>query len=631
MEIRDWATSLLSATTLDDKLCLPSELTDRRPGEVSGVPAFPARPDSLRPTGERMPFPTASQANDPLRRGEVLHFFANHELLALELMALMLLRFPDAPPAFRRGLVHTITEEQQHLGLYLHRMGELGVKPGRVPVNRFFWDCLAQTPSLAHFLAGMSLTFEAANLDHSLMWAGHFEQMGDAATAELMMRVYRDEVGHVRSGVHWFDRLHGEAGRDRFTVWSAHLSGRLSPARARGSVFDQAGREAAGLDAAFCDRVRLFRRSKGRVPDVWSFEPDIEERMAAGDGYSPSKVARTVTADLQTLPALLARPGDVVLVDAAPPVDWLAQLDAAGFDLPEFATAEQLTGRRVGQHRPWGPDVAPELYSKAFVLPWRPEVRLCTSAAQVHEALDSVLSAHSDALVKAPWSTSGRHRRSVRRGAQDPAFGPWLDGALRRQGSVLVEPRYDRVLDLSVQLTVGANRIRVDGIVRFATDPQGRFVGAWCGPVDRGLPAPLRRFVAGDGDAARSVPARLKQVAQQVGDALRSRGFRGPAGIDAMVVRAADGLALVPIVELNPRNTMGRVALGLRGRVAPGRHAWWGFVDKARLAELPRVAVELQHGRIVAGSIDTTPQATASRLCTRLFVSDRAMDFAPSW
>ena len=69
---------------------------------------------------------------DPVERGRVLHFFANHELLALELMAVALLRFPDAPHSFRRGIIETMKEEQKHLNLYIESMNRLGVgsQPG---------------------------------------------------------------------------------------------------------------------------------------------------------------------------------------------------------------------------------------------------------------------------------------------------------------------------------------------------------------------------------------------------------------------------------------------------------------------------------------------------------------------
>ena len=48
-------------------------------------------------------------------------------------------------------------------------------------------------------------------------------------------------------------------------------------------------------------------------------------------------------------------------------------------------------------------------------------------------------------------------------------------------------------------------------------------------------------------------------------------GFHGPLGIDAMIYRTADGaLAHRPVVELNPRTTMGRVAWELGRQVVKG-------------------------------------------------------------
>ncbi len=52
---------------------------------------------------------------------------------------------------------------------------------------------------------------------------------------------------------------------------------------------------------------------------------------------------------------------------------------------------------------------------------------------------------------------------------------------------------------------------------------------------------------------------------------LRRAGFLGPVGIDAFIYRGAGGVMRVkPVVEINPRYTMGRVMLELRRRIATG-------------------------------------------------------------
>jgi hypothetical protein len=53
-------------------------------------------------------------------------------------------------------------------------------------------------------------------------------------------------------------------------------------------------------------------------------------------------------------------------------------------------------------------------------------------------------------------------------------------------------------------------------------------------------------------------------------------GHRGPLGIDAMLVSTDEGPRLCPILEVNPRYTMGRIALALRKRC--GRPGGWFFV-----------------------------------------------------
>ena len=131
MELREFAEQVLFATTLGEKLRCPDKITDERPGSAFAAPAAPGRPQELqfKVTGEaRDSFPGTKNLERESERGRLLHFFANHELLATELMALVLLRFPDAPTAFRKGVLQTLKDEQEHTRLYLGRMNECGIQ-----------------------------------------------------------------------------------------------------------------------------------------------------------------------------------------------------------------------------------------------------------------------------------------------------------------------------------------------------------------------------------------------------------------------------------------------------------------------------------------------------------------------
>src|ERR1041385_5027249 len=142
MELRELAERILYATTLEEKLQCPKVITDEQPGSALRAPATPRRPPDLefKPQGSgKAEFPGTHRLEDESERGRLLHFFANHELLATELMALVLLRFPDAPPAFRRGVLQTLRDEQAHTLLYLKRMQECGVHFGELPVSGYFW------------------------------------------------------------------------------------------------------------------------------------------------------------------------------------------------------------------------------------------------------------------------------------------------------------------------------------------------------------------------------------------------------------------------------------------------------------------------------------------------------------
>jgi uncharacterized ferritin-like protein (DUF455 family) len=243
MEIREFAERVLFGTTLEEKLAQPaSELTDDRPGASHAAPEHPGRPADLRfkGPGRGRDFPDLRALEQERERGRLLHFFANHELLATELMALVLLRFPEAPPAFRRGVVQTLQEEQDHTRMYCRRMAECGLTFGEMPVSGYFWRAVSPMAHPMDFVAGLSLTFEQANLDFSRQFAAAFQAVGDDRTAGLLEGIYRDEIAHVAHGLKWFRRWKNPALSD-WEAFQSQLKFPLSPQRAKGSVLNVEG------------------------------------------------------------------------------------------------------------------------------------------------------------------------------------------------------------------------------------------------------------------------------------------------------------------------------------------------------------------------------------------------------
>jgi uncharacterized ferritin-like protein (DUF455 family) len=247
MELRAFAERILASPAIAAKIAPPD---DPPTDEAPGAPVFwerPARPPELaiRTRRTRVAMPKPTSFSDPGKRGLALHFFANHELQALELMAFALLAYPAAPREMRAGLYQTLRDEQRHLALYLERMAALGVRFGCVPVNDYFWGMARHLETPLHYLAALPLALEGGNLDRAV---------GDEESARLMRTIHDDEVHHVRFGVTWLRRLK-EPGRSDWEVFAAHLVWPMRPARARGPVVRRASRLLAGMDEDFVARL----------------------------------------------------------------------------------------------------------------------------------------------------------------------------------------------------------------------------------------------------------------------------------------------------------------------------------------------------------------------------------------
>ena len=316
MEIREFAERVLFEPSLAEKLADPGRLTDAHPGKGVAVPPGPAREAgcAMERSGPRHDtrFPRPAEFDNDQRRGEALHFFANHELLALEIMALTLLRFPDASKSWRRTVAATMRDEQRHTRLYLGRMADLGVGFGEVPLSDFFWRVGCDIKDPMSYNVVIAMTLEQANLDFSNHYRKLFRQMGDIETATILDEVYEDEIDHVRRGVLFVDRWKDEG----VSMWDAYVKAlpeTLTPARAKGIGFVEDARLKAGLSPAYIERLRVYSHSKGAPPNVYWFNPDCEIQVVTGQaGRTSRKNVVALTRDLEAIQTPLAHPSDVV-------------------------------------------------------------------------------------------------------------------------------------------------------------------------------------------------------------------------------------------------------------------------------------------------------------------------------
>lgn len=601
--VREFAERVLFGDSLADKLAPPPAggLEDLRRGAAIEAPEMPGRPAELKlqADGLRADFPSVARIEDERERGRLLHFFANHELLATELMALVLLKFPDAPAEFRAGVLKTLKEEQMHTKLYMRRMEACGVSFGELPVNGFFWNLVAPMGTPLDYVTRLSLTFEQANLDYARGYARVFAQAGDQETAGILDRIYHDEINHVHYGLSWFRKW--REGSSDWKSFCSLMSEPLSAARAKGAFeFNEEGRREAGLDEEFIRELKVFARSKGRIPNVFWFNPDAEEELA---GRPQRGVTDQVIRDLEMVMVALAKADDVVMLQQTPGLEQREKLQKIGLQLPEmvaWAELNKVASRKLGITKPWAstprssklaesigvphPSGNPALFSKLEHaellgrLLERSDCQLLGDAREVGRCVSSVEEVKALRLtrpgipwvIKAPVSTAGRDRMRIE-GELDEADQKRLAAMFERSDMLLMEPWLDRLLDFSIQYEAGDGGLKRRGMVVLENTGRGQFRSARATrrPFD-GLDPDVRRQVFGGGQG-KGIWADWLAGVLEPGLSSWLGDYRGPVGVDAFLYQDEEGrVRIKPIVEVNPRFTMGRVAVELARQLGEG-------------------------------------------------------------
>lgn len=224
------------------------------------LPKFPGRIEKLKFSDLQLKFPGKQALSEDNKKAIALHSFANHELLAIEMMSAAILIFPhqsEEDLKFKKGLYSALRDEQKHFKLYTQRLNELGYEFGDFPVNDFFWRQMEKLQTPSQFVSLMSLTLESANLDFANYYSKIFKHLGDFKTAEILDVVLKDELSHVAFGSFWMKKW-----RQDKKLWDYYLENLpwpITPSRSKGIEFSRELHMVAMNDDEYVENLSTFQ------------------------------------------------------------------------------------------------------------------------------------------------------------------------------------------------------------------------------------------------------------------------------------------------------------------------------------------------------------------------------------
>lgn len=329
------------------------------------------------------------------------------------------------------------------------------------------------------------------------------------------------------------------------------------------------------------------------------FNPEHDIALAANlSNFTAPHAARQLRRDLGFLPVLWANQGDAVLVDDVASSYKSLQKTAialkryCGVSLPDIGDMliDKLGDKTPAAVSPWGWDKALKAQLKRNgvnegILPSDKQIDIirelshrrtssavlarlrmdgtvgesceCTTVADV----EACVKTHNMAVLKAPWSSSGRGLRFVEctgKGGLLPSVTGWVRNVISAQGCVMVEPYYNKVKDFGMEFVAhGDGCVSYEGLSLFHT-ANGAYKGNILGTESWKM-ASLGAF------APAELIYKIKDLLCSELERCLAGRYTGPLGVDMMVVADAGGerYLLHPCVEINLRRTMGHVALAI--------------------------------------------------------------------
>ena len=295
--------------------------------------------------------------------------------------------------------------------------------------------------------------------------------------------------------------------------------------------------------------ILKMRRSFSYVPVFWASEGDIILTDDVATSISENNIHGIADADV-----IFCTLDDLhhYHFDSINPWGWDATLKHTllryGVDASLMPSDEQLNVIRNMSHRR---NVLPLMQ----VLRDGMEDITCGDGVECIsvDAIRDALSIWKGIVIKAPWSSSGINIIYVKDSLTDPLCAR-CNRLISKQGSIMVEPLYNKVRDFAMEFfSDGNGNVEYLGLSVFET------LGT----------AYLNNIVVSEDDKLHILseyisPTLLREIQARICSYMSvicSNRYRGPFGVDMMIVSVNGRNVIDPCVEINLRRTMGHVAI----------------------------------------------------------------------
>lgn len=317
------------------------------------------------------------------------------------------------------------------------------------------------------------------------------------------------------------------------------------------------------------------------------FNPEHDFALAIGPGpYTPPREILKIKNLFSLLPATYARNGDFIVVpeelnpkemENLPFFNLLAHKKLVVVKPGELVN---LT-HQIDKVSPWGWDHAVknfllsegikenllpdnhhlnkirDLSHRRIVIPFRETfsqisgfpIKFMPQELSKVEEVEKYLKIHPHAFFKAPWSSSGRGIVVSNHITLKGLF-EWSHGIIRRQGSILAEPAWDKQLDFATEWRIKDGRAQFLGLSVFNASSRGKYHGN----VSLNQPQ-LVNLIR---EKTKQFNPSFIEAQKLVLEKIIAPYYTGPLGIDMLADSSGE---INPCVEINLRMTMGIIEL----------------------------------------------------------------------